>query len=153
MTTSAPRFLTHSMLVVLGVVATCAPRCLASWIAIVPTPPDPRVDKDLLTGLQVRPLDTRLPRGQRHQGQRSGFLHGQGGRLEGEIVLMDSGQLGEGADVVLAGPGADLVARRERPHRRAHPHDQACHVVTEHEGHHFSSMSSRCPARAPAGEA
>ena len=48
---------------------------------------------------------------------------------------MDSGQLSEGADIVLAGPGVDLVAGRERPHRQAHPHDQACHVVTEHEGH------------------
>ncbi len=48
---------------------------------------------------------------------------------------MDSGQLSEGADGVLAGPGVDLVAGRERPHRRARPHDQACHVVTEHEGH------------------
>src|SRR5690348_7646651 len=41
MTTSAPRFLTHAVLAVPVVVATCAPRWWASWIAIVPTPPDP----------------------------------------------------------------------------------------------------------------
>ncbi len=41
MTSSAPSPRTQSTLVVLVVVATCAPRCLASWIAIVPTPPEP----------------------------------------------------------------------------------------------------------------
>ena len=41
MTTSAPRSRTQSTLAVLVVVATYAPRCLASWIAIVPTPPEP----------------------------------------------------------------------------------------------------------------
>jgi hypothetical protein len=48
---------------------------------------------------------------------------------------MDGGQLSEGADIVRAGPGVDLVAGRERPHRRAHPHDPARQVVAEHEGH------------------
>jgi hypothetical protein len=27
------------------VVATCAPRCLANWIAIAPTPPDPAAEQ------------------------------------------------------------------------------------------------------------
>ena len=48
---------------------------------------------------------------------------------------MDSGQLSEGADVVRARPGVDLIAGRERPHCRAHPYDPARHVVTEHERH------------------
>src|SRR6059058_6251553 len=41
MTTSAPRSRTHSTLLVPVVVATVAPRCLANWIAYVPTPPEP----------------------------------------------------------------------------------------------------------------
>ena len=42
------------MLVVPVVVATLAPRCLANWIAKVPTPPEPGLDEDLLTLLQAR---------------------------------------------------------------------------------------------------
>src|SRR4051812_25206989 len=40
MTTSAPRFFTRSIFA-LTVVATLAPRCFASWMAMVPTPPAP----------------------------------------------------------------------------------------------------------------
>ena len=41
MTTSAPRLFTSAALPALVVVATIAPRCLANWIANVPTPPEP----------------------------------------------------------------------------------------------------------------
>src|SRR5258705_7531284 len=41
MTTSAPRRFTQSALAALVVVATTAPRCFASWMAMVPTPPEP----------------------------------------------------------------------------------------------------------------
>ena len=41
MTTSAPRLFTTSAFDALAVVATLAPRCFASWMAMVPTPPAP----------------------------------------------------------------------------------------------------------------
>jgi hypothetical protein len=41
MTMSAPRLSTSATLAALVVMATVAPRCFASWMANVPTPPDP----------------------------------------------------------------------------------------------------------------
>ncbi|MNC01084.1 hypothetical protein D3C75_484260 [compost metagenome] len=50
MTTSAPSAFTHATLAVLVVVATKAPRCLASWMATVPTPPEPAWMKTFCPG-------------------------------------------------------------------------------------------------------
>ncbi len=41
MTMSAPRSRTNGVFALPAVVATVAPRCLASWIAMDPTPPAP----------------------------------------------------------------------------------------------------------------
>ncbi|MNV65982.1 hypothetical protein D3C71_1587070 [compost metagenome] len=52
MTTSAPSSFTHDTLAVLVAVATKAPRCLASWIATVPTPPEPAWMKTFWPGFR-----------------------------------------------------------------------------------------------------
>ena len=113
MTTSAPSSLTRPALAALAVVATCAPRCLASWKAMVPTPPEPAWIRTFWPGRTCRLLDERLPGSEGDQREGGGLRHAEGGRLEGQVVLVDGDEFGEGADAVLVGPGVDLVTHRE----------------------------------------
>ena len=131
MTMSAPSSRTKSALEPLAVVATVAPRCLASWIAIDPTPPAPAWMRTFCPGCTLPALDERLPRGQRHQRQRARLLHADRRGLERQVGLGDGDALGERADAVLVGPGVDLVAELEAAHLRADADDGAGDVVAE----------------------
>jgi hypothetical protein len=102
-------------------------------MAIDPTPPEPALHEHLLTGLHVRPLDQRLPGGQRHQRQRGGLDHRQRGRFDRQVVLVDRDQLRERADAVGAGPRIYLITRRESSHGAAYLKDHTGQVVAEDE--------------------
>jgi hypothetical protein len=111
------------------VVVAVAPRCLASWIAYVPTPPGAAVDEHVLAGLQVRSLDERLPRAQcdeRHGGR---LGHEEVPGLDREIVLVHGDALGEGADAAVARSRVDVVAHGEARHGRPDAGDDAGEVV------------------------
>ena len=72
------------------------------------------MDENLLTRLQIGPFDEGLPRGQSDEGEGGRLVHGEPGRLERDVVLLDRDQLGEGADSMLVRAGVDLVSGLER---------------------------------------
>ena len=131
MTMSAPRSRTKSALAALAVVATVAPRCLASWIAIDPTPPAPAWMRTFCPGCTL-PCSTRACHAvSATSGSEpaSSMLIDAG--LQCQVGLGDGDALGERADPVLVGAGVDLVAGLEAAHLRPDADDGAGDVVAE----------------------
>ena len=91
------------------------------------------MNQHLLPGLDVRPLDQRLPRREGDQGQRRRLRHCQPGRLGCQVVLADRDEPGEGPDPVLVRACVDLIARREPVHTGPGPLHHAGEIVAEHE--------------------
>ena len=133
MTTSAPRSRTSCSLAPLAVVATWAPRCLASWMTVDPSPPVPAWTRISLPGLDVCLLDQDLPGRQRDQRDRCGLLQRQGGRLERDVIFVDGDVLREGPDAKVAGACEHFVADREAADVGSNLGDHTGHVVAEHE--------------------
>src|SRR5829696_9253473 len=132
MTRSAPRSRTHSRLLVPVVVVTVAPRCLASWIAKAPTPPDPAWTSTLWPGCRFA-RSTSACQAVRAKGHRGRLGHGEVGGLDREVVLVHGDALGEGADAAVARSRVDLVAHGEARHGRPDAGDDTGEVVAEEE--------------------
>ena len=74
------------------------------------------MDENLLSGLEIRPIDQCLPRGQADQRYRSRRLHGEFSRLESHIVFPHCDEFREGDDSSSVRPRLQLVAGLEIPH-------------------------------------
>jgi len=89
------------------------------------------MDENFLTGLQIGSFDQGLPRGQSHEGEGGRLFHGEPGRLERNVVLLDRDQLGEGADSMLVRAGVDLVAGLEAADCGADTVDESGQIVAQ----------------------
>src|SRR5438477_8551026 len=89
MATSAPSDFTSAWFLVLAVVATCAPRCLASWMTTVPTPPEPAWIRTFGTARAVTapsfPLSVVTTDGESISRQHRGAVRRRHGRVESKI--------------------------------------------------------------------
>src|SRR5215212_2761929 len=130
--TSAPRLRTSSAFCPLAVVATVAPRCLASWMAVDPRPPEPAWMRTFWPSFRGA-VDQGLPSSQCHQRHRRRLVQGERVRLGRDVVLVDRNVFGEGPDPQVAGTGVDLIAYLEAPYGGADPGYHAGNVVAEHE--------------------
>ncbi len=92
-----------------------------------------RLDKDLLTLLDLRYLDQCLPCRQTHQGNGCGLFHSEVLWLDRHRVFLDGNELGERPDAQVIRPGVDLVARLELANAGSDTNHDAGHVVSEHE--------------------
>ena len=133
MTMSAPRSRTNCAFALPAVVATVAPRCLASWIATDPTPPAPPWMSTFWPASHPTPLDQRLPGGQRDQRQRRRGLDVDRDGGDREVGLRHGDALGERADVIVVRAAVDRVARLETPHVGADADHGSREIVAEHE--------------------
>ena len=87
-----------------------------------------------LTRLQIGPFDQGLPRGQSDEGEGGRLFHGEPGRLERDVVLLDRDQLGEGADSMLVRAGVDLVSGLEAADCGADPDDESGQIIAQDHG-------------------
>ena len=102
-------------------------------MTVEPKPPAPAWTRTLLTRLDLRKHDQRLPRGKRYQRDRRCLFHRERVRLEGEVILVDGDVFSERPDAQVAGSGVDFVADLVVPHAGADPHHDAREIVSEHE--------------------
>ncbi len=134
MTMSAPRSWTSCARAPLAVDATVRAEMLGELDHGRSEAAGPGVDENFLTGLDLRPFDQDLPGSQGDQWYRAGLGHGQGGRLERDVILVDRDVLGEGADAKVPGAGEHLVAHLEAADAGADLGDHTGDVVAEREG-------------------
>ena len=92
------------------------------------------MDEHGLAALEMRPVDKGLPRGQRYEGEGGCFFHGESGRLERDVVLLDRDQLGEGADAVVVRACVDRVSGLEAPDSGADADYDSGEVVPQDQG-------------------
>ncbi len=128
-----PEALHQIQIAVLVVVATVAPRCFASWIANVPTPPEPAWMRTFCPFFRSRSFDQDLPGSQADQRDGSRFFHRQVLWLDRHIVLIHRNEFRERADPVFIRPRIDLVAGLEPPHTRSDLDHDPSRFISENE--------------------
>ena len=116
---------THSRLLVPVVVVTVAPRCLASWIAYAPTPPEPAWTSTFRPGCRFARSTSACQAVRATRGTEAASAMERFAGLDREIVLVHGDALGEGADAAVARSGVDLVAHGEARHGRPDAGDDA----------------------------
>ena len=87
--------------------------------------------QDLLSWLQTRSFDQRLPGSQTHQGNGSRLRHGEGFGLDRQIGFVDGNEFRECANSPVRRPRIDLVAGAESTHARSDPDDDPGNVVAQ----------------------
>ncbi|MNF75048.1 hypothetical protein D3C84_571000 [compost metagenome] len=92
-----------------------------------------RVDKDFLSLFQPGCFNQHLPGGQRNQGERSSFFHGDIFGFQREGTLLHRNQLGEGANARFGWACIDLVTRLEAVYSRPHANHNASQVITHNQ--------------------
>src|SRR5215212_3967254 len=130
--TSAPRLRTSSAFCPLAVVATVAPRCLASWMAVDPRPPEPAWMRTFWPSFRGA-VDQGLPSSQCHQRHRRRLVQGERVRFGRDVVLVDRDVFREGPDPQVAGAGVDLIAHLEVAYGGADPGHHPGDIVAKHE--------------------
>ena len=112
-------------------VATVAPRCFASWIANVPTPPVPAWMKTFCPGFRFASFEQCLPGGEADERNGSRFFHAEFSRFDRHVGFVHGDEFREGADPVLVRSRIDLVTGLEAPPPCSHLDHNAGDVVTE----------------------
>src|SRR5437870_5124721 len=134
MATSAPSDFTSAWFVAPAVVTTSAPRCLASWMAQVPTPPEPAWIRTFCPALSCASSISVCQGGKPHQRKRRGLRVVEARRLPRRGALAHHGILGEGADAVAVEARIDRVAARELGDAWADRCDVAGEIGAEDQG-------------------
>src|SRR3954447_3695925 len=133
MTTSAPRLRTSSAFSPLAVVATVAPRCLASWMTVEPRPPAPAWTRTFWPGL-TRAGSTRACQA---ASDTSGSAAASCRVSEAGLGAMSSWSIAMySAKAPIRrsrGASVDLVTHLEVASGRAGPGHRAGDIVAEHE--------------------
>ena len=126
---------TNSAFLALHVVATSAPRCLASWMAKVPTPPEPAWMSTFCPASRLRDVDERLPRGEPDERDRRGLLVARGSPASSRAALVAHERYSAiGADAIFVEAAIDRVADLELGDARADRFDDARRVEAQNPG-------------------
>ena len=148
MATSAPSDFTNAWFLALAVVATCGAEVFGQLDGEGADAARAGVDQHLLSRLQLREIDQRLPGGEPHQRQRRRLhvIEARGLRRRG--ALAHQGILGDGADAILVEARIDRVADLEFGDAGADRFDVAGEIVAEDQRKRVrESAPSRAPSR------